>query len=169
MIKRIILLLAMTSALATNLSAQQTNDLVVGNVKKGQFIQIAGHKGKSYRAYAAGPAEGKLGILFVHDYFGITESAKESVELLGAMGYRTIAVDLYNGRSATTHDSAVSLMKGKDSLETVEILQAGIDWLNKPGIKLAAIGFSAGGVDAMNATLLEPELFKATIIVYGGG
>jgi dienelactone hydrolase len=33
---------------------------------------------------------------------------------------------------------------------------------------LAAIGFSAGGIDAMNATLMEPELFKATIIVYGG-
>ena len=110
-----------------------------------------------------------MGILFVHDYFGITVSAKESVEHLGALGYRTIAVDLYNGRSATTNDSAESLMHSKDSIETVTILRAGIDWLKRPGVGLAAVGFSAGGIDAMNATLMEPELFSATIIVYGGG
>jgi dienelactone hydrolase len=59
-------------------------------------------------------------------------------------------------------------MRAKDSTETAYILRAGIDYLNKPGRKLAAIGFSAGGIDAMNATLMEPELFTATIIVYGG-
>jgi len=41
--------------------------------------------------------------------------------------------------------------------------------LKRPGRKLFAIGFSAGGVDAMNATLTEPDLFSGTIIVYGGG
>ena len=104
----------------------------------------------------------------MHDYFGITNATKESVERLGALGYRTIAVDLYKGKSATSNDSAEFLMNGKDSSETAHILQAGIKYLQKPGRKLAAIGFSAGGIDAMNATLMEPELFKATIIVYGG-
>jgi dienelactone hydrolase len=60
-------------------------------------------------------------------------------------------------------------MKAKDSAETVNILRAGINWLKRPDRNLAAIGFSAGGIDAMNATLMEPELFTATIIVYGGG
>jgi dienelactone hydrolase len=52
--------------------------------------------------------------------------------------------------------------------ETDRILQSGIDYLKRPGRKLATIGFSAGGIDAMNANLMEPEAFSATIIVYGG-
>ena len=136
---------------------------------RGEFINIEGSNGNKYRAFTAGPADAKLGILFVHDYFGITDAVKESVERLGALGYRALAVDLYKGRSATTNDSANSLMKSKDSTETALILQAGIDNLKKPGRNLVAIGFSAGGIDAMNATLMEPDLFTATIIVYGGG
>lgn len=138
------------------------------NKTQGHFITINGTDGTSSRAFAAGPENAKAGIIFVHDYFGISDAVKESVIKLGAMGYRTIAVDLYKGKSATTNDSAALLMNGKDSAETAHILRAGIDYLKKPGRKLAAIGFSAGGVDAMNATLMEPELFKATIIVYGG-
>ena len=139
------------------------------NNSKGEFIQIKGSNGNLYRAYVSGPADAKLGVLFVHDFFGISNAVLESVERLGALGYRTIAIDLYKGQSATTNDSANILMQSKDSAETVITLQAGIDYLKKQGRSLVAIGFSAGGVDAMNATLLEPDLFSATIIVYGGG
>jgi len=31
---------------------------------------------------------------------------KESVQRLGAPGYRSVAVDLYGGKSATSHDGA---------------------------------------------------------------
>ncbi len=138
-------------------------------VTNGKFIAIQDAGGIESRAFVAGPEDSKVGILFIHDFFGITPAAKEAVEQFGALGYRTIAVDLYKGRSATTNDAAASLMQSKDSAETVHILKAGINYLRKPGRKLAAVGFSAGGVDAMNATLLEPEIFSATIIVYGGG
>ncbi len=137
--------------------------------KKGQFITIQDAGGFGFRAFAAGPQDAKVGILLIHDFFGITPATREAVERLGAEGYQTIAVDLYKGRSATTNDSAALLMQCKDSAETAYILNAGIHFLNKPGRKLAAIGFSAGGVDAMKATLMAPELFCATIIVYGGG
>jgi dienelactone hydrolase len=139
------------------------------NQVKGEFINIKGSNGSLYRAYVSGPKDAKVGILFVHDFFGISDAVLESVERLGTLGYRTIAIDLYKGRSAITNDSANVLMQSKDSAETVIILQAGIDYLKKPGRNLVAIGFSAGGVDAMNATLMEPDLFSATIIVYGGG
>jgi carboxymethylenebutenolidase len=163
----------------SNLEAQKISspdDIVVDNsnlaknavFNNDKFITIKGSDGTIDRAYIAGPEDAKAGILFVHDYFGISDAAKESVERLAALGYRVIAVDLYKGRSATTNDSAVLLMKAKDSSETSHILAAGIDYLKKPGRKLAAVGFSAGGVDAMKATLMEPELFSATVIVYGG-
>jgi len=149
----------------------KANSFTVGNkaAVSGSFINVKDPGGVEFRSFVAGPEDSKVGVLLIHDYFGITSATKEVVEQLGALGYRAIAVDLYKGKSATTNDSASFLLGSKDSAETVHILQAGINYLKKPGRKLVAIGYSAGGIDAMNATLLEPELFGATIIVYGGG
>ncbi len=135
----------------------------------GNFITIKELGGFEFRAYVAGPEDSKTGILLIHDFFGITPATKEAVERLGALGYRTVAVDLYRGKSATNNDSAEVLMQTKDRKETDRILKDGIDYLKRPGRKLATIGFSAGGVDALNANLLDPESFSGTVIVYGGG
>ena len=178
--KKILGLMIIVTVLLNQLDAQndvapiaKTNPNVFARenttIVKGQFITIQDPGGFGFRAFAAGPEDSKVGILLIHDFFGITPATKEAVERLGAEGYRVIAVDLYKGRSATTNDSAALLMQSKDSAETAYILNAGIHFLKKPGRKLAAIGFSAGGVDAMKATLMAPELFCATIIVYGGG
>jgi carboxymethylenebutenolidase len=135
---------------------------------RGSFVMIKGTNGISYNVYRAGPKDANVGILFIHDYFGISEATKKSVDSLGALGYLTIAADLYKGKSAMNNDEATALMQAKNSAETDLILRANIDYLKKPGRKLASIGFSAGGIDALKATLMEPDLFSATIIVYGG-
>jgi carboxymethylenebutenolidase len=135
----------------------------------GKFITLKDKDGYESRAFVAGPEDSKAGILIVHDFFGITPATKEVVERLGALGYRTVAVDLYHGRSADNNDSAQALMQAKDRKETDRILNEGIAYLKRPGRELATIGFSAGGVDAMNANLMDPESFSGTVIVYGGG
>jgi carboxymethylenebutenolidase len=178
--EKIFALLMMATVLLNKLNAQNNaGDIAKTRVNSytgenttiidGKFITIKDAGGFEFRAFAAGPEDSKVGILLIHDFFGITPATKEAVERFGALGYLTVAVDLYKGRSATTNDSAASLLHLKDSAETIHILKTGINYLKKPGRKLAAVGFSAGGVDAMNATLLEPQLFSATIIVYGGG
>jgi alpha-beta hydrolase superfamily lysophospholipase len=81
----------------------------------------------------------------VHDYFGISDATKEAVERLGALGYRTMAVDLYGGKSASKHEEAVALMQSLDPKLTDEVLQTGLDVLKKPERKIATLGFSMGG------------------------
>jgi carboxymethylenebutenolidase len=136
--------------------------------KVGEFITIRGMNGFESRIYAAGPEDASAAILIVHDFFGITAATKESVERLGALGYRTVAVDLYLGKSASSNDSAQVLMNAKDRKETDIILNDAIRYLKRPGRKLATIGFSAGGIDAVNANLMDPELFSATVLIYAG-
>src|SRR5262249_47566298 len=142
--KKLTMFFVLAAISLSGLKAQKNNssaDAIVKNsnltkkaiFKKGEFITINVGDGIVTRAYVAGTEDAKAGVLFVHDYFGISDAVKESAERLGALGYRTIAVDLYKGRSATTNDSAVSLMKAKDSAETIRILNAGIDYLKKPG------------------------------------
>jgi dienelactone hydrolase len=117
----------------------------------------------------AGPADAKAGILVVHDYLGISDSTRQSVEHLGALGYRTIAVDRYGGKSATSHEDAVKLMQSLNRESTDKTLQAGLDYLKYPGRKVATLGFSMGGQESLNANLNDPDAVSATVMIYGSG
>ena len=134
----------------------------------GEFIQLTGADGEEFRAYSAGPKDAAAGVMIVHDWFGISEFTKESVERLGNSGYRTIAVDLYNGTSATTHPEAGKLMGALNRGVTNSKLQSGLDYLKMQDRKIATIGFSMGGLESLNATLNDPETVSATVIIYGG-
>ena len=105
----------------------------------------------------------------MHDYLGISDATKQSVEHLGALGYRTIAVDLYGGKSATSHEEAVKLMQSLDRKTTDKILQTGLDCLKQPGRKLATLGFSMGGQESLIANLNDPDEVSATVMIYGSG
>jgi alpha,alpha-trehalase len=136
---------------------------------KGRFIRLKDGHGAESRAFVAGPEDAKAGILIVHDWFGITDATERAVERLGSLGYRTLAVDLYRGESATTHEAAGKLMAALDRKKTDAILASGIRYLERPGRKLATLGFSMGGLQALNANLDDPDAVSATVIVYGSG
>ena len=135
----------------------------------GSFVTITQADGSPSRGFVAGPADAKFGVLIVHDYFGISDATKESVNRLGALGYRSLAVDLYAGKSATGHEEAVKLMQSMDRKATDIALQAGLDDLKQPGRKVATIGFSMGGLESLHANLNDPDAVSATVMIYGAG
>jgi carboxymethylenebutenolidase len=135
----------------------------------GSFVTLKPGGGAEFRAFVAGPADAKAGVLVVHDYFGISDATRQSVKHLGTLGYRSLAVDLYGGKSATSHDEAVKLMHSLDRKVTDKILQAGLDYLKQPGRKLATIGFSMGAQESLNANLNDPDVVSATVMIYGFG
>ncbi len=137
--------------------------------EKGSFVTLRQGDGREFRAFVAGPADAKACVLIVHDYFGISDATKQSVQRLGALGYRSVAVDLYGGKSAASNDEAVKLMRSLDETTSSKILQAGLDYLKQPGRKIATIGFSMGGQESLNANLNDPEAVRASVIVYGSG
>ena len=135
--------------------------------EKGRFVALKQDAGSELRAFVAGPADAKAGVLVVQDYLGISDATKQSVEHLGAIGYRALAVDLYGGHSATSHEEAVKLMQALDRKATDKVLQTGLDYLRQPGRKLATIGFSMGGQESLNANLNDPDAVSATVMIYG--
>jgi len=135
----------------------------------GSFVTLKQSDGREFRAFVAGPADARAAVLVVHDYFGISDATQQSVKHLGTLGYCSVAVDLYGGKSATSHEEAVKLMQSLDRKETDKILQAGLDYLKRPGRKLAIIGFSMGALESLNANLNDPEAVSATVMIYGFG
>ena len=60
----------------------------------GTFVTLKQGDGSEFRAFIAGPADAKAAVLIVHDYLGISDATKQSVQHLGALGYLSVAVDL---------------------------------------------------------------------------
>jgi len=99
----------------------------------GSFVTLKPGRGGEFRAFVAGPPNAKAAVLFVHDYFGISDATQQPVKHLGTLGYRSLAVDLYAGKSATNREEAVKLMQSLDRKATDKILQGGLDYLKQPG------------------------------------
>jgi hypothetical protein len=75
---------------------------------------------------------------------------------LGTLGYRSVAVDLYEGKSATRHNEGVKRMQSLDRKATDKILQAGLD--------VMVYGF---GFDKVDTKTLE-RLQSPVPVIAGG-
>jgi dienelactone hydrolase len=78
-------------------------------------------------------------------------------------------VDLYGGRSASSAEEATKLMESLDRKGVEKALQTGLDYLKRPGRKVATVGYSMGGQEALNANLNDPDAVSATVMIYGFG
>ena len=128
-------------------------------------LQLTTETGVAFEAIATGPEESKAGILLVHDWFGVSEFYQEAAARLGALGYRVIAVDLYNGQSAETHKDAFALMQAMIPENADGKVNAGLKALKKEGRKIATFGFSLGTEYAFRGAI--SEAVDAVVIWYG--
>lgn len=124
--------------------------------------------GKKFNAYASGPKTANAAVLIVHDWFGVTDFTRESVDRLGHKGIRTIAIDLYNGKSAKDHDGAKKLMNALNPDETQIAIKASLKRLGENQKNVALVGYSLGGKLALGVAAENPELMNATALIYGG-
>lgn len=134
-----------------------------------EMAKLTGLDGTNYEAFAAGSETSKTGILLLHDWFGLSEATRASATRLAQDGARVLAVDLYQGQSASNHDQAQILM---DELETDYVqgaINAALTALQRPGRPITVIGYSMGGLIALKAAVMNPERIQAAALVYGGG
>jgi carboxymethylenebutenolidase len=119
-----------------------------------------------FNVYVAGPIDAREGIVLVHDWFGVSPSLLGAAERLAKLGYRVIAVDLYDGRRATTHEEAGALLGSLDASLAAQKIDAAIQSLNTRPRRLAVMGFSMGVKHAL-AAALRNESIRATVLWYG--
>ena len=75
-------------------------------------------------------------------------------------------MDLYNGRSATTHNEASALLGALDANVAAEKIDAAIKSLGERPRKIALMGFSMGARHALAAALRNTSV-RATVLWYG--
>ena len=87
---------------------------------------------------------------------------------MAAGGNKVVAVDLFEGRSATTHQEAQTLMDALDGETVGLLLRAAIEQLSASGRQVVTLGFSMGAAPALDAALASPEQVAGSAIIYGG-
>jgi len=116
--------------------------------------------------YVAGPTEAREAVVLVHDWFGVSPFYTEAAQRLGDSGYRVLAVDLYAGRRATTHEQAAALLGALHEDLAGRQIDAAIEAASEGGRRVALMGFSMGAKHALAAALRSNSV-HATLLWYG--
>jgi carboxymethylenebutenolidase len=148
---------------------------LIRSTTSANLIQLDVTKADYYRGasgYLVIPRiSGKLpGVVMIHEWWGLNDNIKEMAQQLARDGYVVLAVDLFNGKVASTSDEASSLVSRFNSTEGVMNLRAAVNYLRSNdrvnSSKIGAIGWCFGGGQSLQLALSGEQL-AATVIYYG--
>ena len=107
----------------------------------GENLSLQTAQGKPFLTYVVGPKDARRAILLIHEWWGLNDHIRSWADRFAALGYRALAIDLYNGKVAVTPDEARRLMQSVDQQEANEKYLAALRYLRMPRRKLATIGW----------------------------
>lgn len=107
---------------------------------------------KGYYAYDDAITGKRPGILVVHEWWGLNDYARKRADMLAALGYAALAVDMYGDGKTASHPEDAGKFAGavrKDLAKLQARFNAARDFLNaQPAVNPehnAAIGYCFGG------------------------
>jgi len=134
-----------------------------------ESVSLTTEGGRSVSAAIAYPARKKAhAVLLIHEWWGLNDQIKAVAAEFAKDGYVALAVDLFDGKVATTGDEAKALTGSLDPKAAIDTLVSWIAWLKKSprtNGKVATVGWCFGGGWSLNASLATPV--SATVIYYG--
>ncbi len=140
----------------------------------GEPVEYArlGEKGeKAVRGYLTGPKEGDdFAVIVIHEWWGLNDNIRAMADRLAGEGYLALAVDLYEGESATDRVGASRLARGagERTARVEENLRQAIAFLEGRGAKrIGVIGWCFGGGWSLKTGLLAGDRVHAVVVYYG--
>lgn len=126
--------------------------------------------GQAFETYVSGPENSKKAILFIHGWLGLDNVVKKSTYEYAKLGYRTMAIDLFNGKTADNPKDAKALVMKANKEGTSMKLHAALKNLSSSNTrKVGVLGWSFGGGQAIHATFVAPQFISATVSYYPSG
>ncbi|MHB8541673.1 MAG: dienelactone hydrolase family protein [Candidatus Acidiferrales bacterium] len=109
-------------------------------------------------------------IIVIHEWWGLNDWVKEQARKFANLGYVTLAVDLYRGKSTTDPEEAHELMRGLPQDRGIRDVKAAFSYLAaRPDVepsKIGVVGWCMGGGYAILLAQNEPKL-AACAVNYG--
>lgn len=124
--------------------------------------------------YMAYPGRKAAGLIILHEWWGLNDQIKATVDAFAKGGFVTFAPDFYKGKVATTQEEAGELMNDmfQNRLKEVEdIFRASVSFLrNQTKVepkKIGVTGFCCGGTLALYLPSVFPDSVDAIVPFYG--
>ena len=121
------------------------------------------------------PADGGagLGILVVHEWWGVVPHIVDVCDRFAAEGFTALAPDLYHGRTVPNRepDEARQAAGNLDSEQAARDMAGAVDYLSgHPAVRgdgLGVVGFWMGGSLALWLATMRPDAIRAVVPFYG--
>lgn len=109
-------------------------------------------------------------IIMIHEWWGLNDNVRAMADRLAGEGYMVLAIDLYDGRTASTPAEARALML--EVVESPELARENIrgayEFLATTGApRIGSLGWCFGGGWSLNTAKLYPDQLDASVIYYG--
>lgn len=132
-------------------------------------VQLQTPSGRTIKATLAKPTAAKTpALLIIHEWWGYLSEMDEVAEDFARAGFLALAVDMYDGKTADTHEGARKLQMAVDRPQALELAATWINWLRRHpngNGKVGTLGFCFGGAWSLNFSIAVPV--DATVIYYG--
>lgn len=106
-------------------------------------------------------------LLIFQEWWGLNDFVKnETSKWCHDLGINVLAVDLYDGKVATTSEEAAKLMQGADAKRLSGIVQGAANYAGDKA-DFRTLGWCFGGGWSLQATLLLKDKVKGCVMYYG--
>jgi len=136
---------------------------------KGEMISFATPDGKQGSAYLLKPEQATDKVLFViQEWWGLNDHIKQEAERLfgGLEGVTVMALDMYDGKVATTAEDAGAIMNAVDPLRCEAIIKGALAHAGT-NARVATIGWCFGGGWSLRASILAGKQAAGCVMYYG--
>lgn len=135
---------------------------------KGATVTVKAADGTDCSGYEIKPAKATNNVIFViHEWWGLNDYIKKEAETLSTeLGARVIALDLYDGKVATTREDAGKYMQANKPERSKAIIAAFQKYVGTEA-KIATVGWCFGGGWSHQASLAVGKQAVGCVIYYG--
>jgi carboxymethylenebutenolidase len=129
-------------------------------------MELVTTNGEPFELVPCGADASDRSVLILHDWWGVTDYPLEWGRRLGALGYGAAVIDLYDGETPNDREAAAARMRSIDPQLAARKVRAALDHLYEPGGRLATLGWSFGGIQALQAAVANPDRIAAAVLFY---
>lgn len=136
---------------------------------KGKQVSFKTPDGTNGTGYEIRSKKKTKNFLFViHEWYGLNDYIKQEAELLSSEleNVNVIALDLYDGKVASTADSAMKYMSSVNSQRLENIIKGAISYAGNDA-KIFTIGWCFGGMWSLQASILAAQQGAGCVMYYG--
>jgi len=163
--QRYLILLAFLIVGVTGLYSDEANP--ESSTPAGVYINLKTDFGTTFTAYVTGDQQAENGVLLVHDQWGLDQHVIQWAERFAELGYRVLAVDLYDGRQVSNAAMAEEVFRSIDPVWIEADLKGAVKYLKQSQRNIISMGWGAGAVHALAIALQEPQDISAVVTYYG--